>query len=92
MTTAIQTTKPAEAFRLVAADRLKAAADMTLYELVDEFQRLSVVVENSAIERAEDDYSEPRLTPEGELAQREIGIVNGAAKSRFGLYFTAYDR
>jgi hypothetical protein len=88
----LTTTKPAEEFRQIAASRLIAAAEMTLHELVDEFQRLAVVIERETIKPAADDFDDSRLTPAGELASREMQIISGVTKSRFGLSLFTHDR
>ena len=85
---ALTTTTPAEAFRAKAADLLIEGAGMTLHELVDEFQRLTTVMDENV--KADDTYR--RLNEVGELAKRERLIVLGSARSRFGITFEGYDR
>ena len=92
MTNELQTTDPIMAFRAIAADRLHVAADMSLHDLVDEFLRLTAVMEANAIVIDPDDiYRDTKLNDAGELASRERNIVTDAARARFGVSFAAYD-
>jgi hypothetical protein len=88
MGTEVQTTDFRDTFRGVAASRFHAAADMSLHELVDEFQRLSAVVAAN-LAKNEDGYLQANDT--GKVAQRERNIVLGAARARFGISFDTYD-
>jgi hypothetical protein len=88
---AVATTNPAEAFRAVAADRFHSAADMTLHELVDEFQRLAKVIHDGTTEQDQDGLYSTTRTPEAEIAVREQQIINGAARARFAISFSTHD-
>ena len=84
----LQTTVPADRFRAVAADRLRSAADMTLHQLVDEFQRLTLMIEGNI----EGGAAYAKLNAVGELAARERSVIVGTAKARFGIAFYEHDR
>jgi hypothetical protein len=86
--TELTTTSPAEQFRRKASGLLVDVAEMELHELVDEFQRLSNILDQNMVEG--DDY--PKLNDVGELALREQRLVNGAIRARFGLSLETYDR
>lgn len=86
----LTTTTPAEAFRAKAADMMIGTAKMTLHQLVDEFVRLTEVIEKNTIEG--DDGYHRSMTDEGELAYRDRRMVTAAARSRFGVTFDSYDR
>lgn len=84
------TPTPAQDFRSKAAGLLVQAADMSLHQLVDEFLRLSEVME--ANQADEDGLHRPKLNDIGELALRQRNLINGAARARFGLSFETWDR
>ena len=86
---ALTTTTPAEAFRAKAADLMISGAQMSLHQLVDEYQRLTGIMDENL---REDDKGYERLNEVGELAKRERQIVLGSARSRFGITFDSYDR
>lgn len=79
-------------FAAIAADRMKAAADMSLHELVDEFVRLNAVVSENLISSDLDDGSDfaptPRLNAIGMIADAERRVINGAARARFSLHLS----
>lgn len=81
---------PAETFRSVAADRLRSAADMSLHELVDEFSRLTEVINNGETERSTSTHT-VQYTDEALVAFEERKLVNGATRARFGFGFDIYD-
>lgn len=87
--TAIITANPAEQFRSKAANLMVSAAQMTLHQLVDEFQRLADLIDQHS---SEDEHGYTTLTEIGQLAIREQRMVNGAARARFGISFESYDR
>ncbi len=87
---ALITTKPAEAFRAKASELMITTATMTLHQLVDEFQRLTDVIEKNS-EPDEEGFGF-KLNDEAELAMRERRIVCGASRSRFGIDFSSWDR
>lgn len=91
---AVTTTSPAETFRATAATSLVTAAGMNLHELVDEYLRLTKVIEANTVKplEGEDDWGGRKLNDAGKLAARERGIIDGAAKVRFGITFDEYDR
>lgn len=82
------TTSPAETFRGIAAKRLAAASEKTLHELVDEWMRLTEIMDAGVI----DDNGDWHLSDEAEVASRERGIIVGVSKARFGIEFEPYDR
>jgi len=84
-------TSAAETFRANAAGHFHDAADMTLHQLVDEYQRLALIVEAGTTEKNEDGFYAPELTPEAELASRQQQIINGAARARFAISFSSHD-
>lgn len=86
----LTTTTPAEMFRAKAASLLTLAADMTLHQLVDEFQSLTTVMDENMTK--EDDSEYAKLNETGQLAKRERSIIVGTAKARFGIFFDSYDR
>jgi len=86
---ALTTTTPADQFRAKAANLLVLAAGMTLHQLLDEFQRLTTVMDEN-VNIGINGY--PELNKIGELASRERNIILGASKSRFGVYFESWDR
>lgn len=86
-------TNPAEAFRAKAAEGLISAAGMTLHQLVDEYVRLTEVIEANVVKTADDEeWGARTLNDVGKLASRERGLIDGAAKVRFGISFAEYDR
>lgn len=90
---AIATTSPAEAFRTGASGLLHAVADMSLHDLVDEYQRLTLAIEAGKI--VKDDrggYPQTSWNDAAKLAAKQRGLVNGAAKARFGISFETHDR
>lgn len=91
MSNELQTTSPEEAFRAVAADRLRSAASMTLHELVDEFARLTAAIEAGKTPRAEGDYGADKYSDEAKVAVEERKLVNGATRARFGFGFDLYE-
>lgn len=86
---AITTTSAAEEFRAKSAAVLSASATMSLHQLVDEFQRLTDIVDAGHSE-AED--GSVALSDAAKVAQRERSIIVGASKARFGISFETYDR
>lgn len=88
--TALTTTTPAEAFRAKAANLLTIAANMTLHELVDEFQSLTTVMDENMTKATDGNYQ--KLNEVGQLAKRERNIITGTAKARFGIFFDSFDR
>jgi hypothetical protein len=89
---AVATTSPAEAFRDGAAGLLHAVADMSLHDLVDEFQRLTLAVEAGKTTVEVGGYPQAKWSDGAKLAAKQRGLVNGAAKARFGISFDTYDR
>lgn len=87
---ALTTTNPSTAFRAKAADLMTTAARMSLHELLDEFMRLTSVMEENTAEDEEGGY--PRLNDTGQLAARERRMILAASRSRFGVSFDEYDR
>lgn len=86
---AVVTTSPADQFRAKASGLFVEAAEMTLHQLVDEFQRLTKVMDDNII----NELGEGRKFNEtAELASRERRVVTSAARARFGISFDAYDR
>ena len=81
---------PSEAFRNAAADLLKDSAEMTLHELVDEYLRLTEVMDAGVIESGEEYRT--TFNDEAKLAMRKRNVINGAARARFGVGFESYDR
>lgn len=88
MGTEVQTTDFRQAFRSVAASRFHSAADMSLHELVDEFQRLSGIVAANLIK---DEHGYTTTNDTGKVAARERNIILGAVRARFNLTFETYD-
>lgn len=88
--TELTTTTPADAFRAKASRLMIDTAEMTLHQLVDEFARLTDVMDANSI-KSEDNYRS-MLNEAGELAARERRMVVGAARCRFGISFDAFDR
>lgn len=86
----LTTTAPAEQFRAKAANLLILAANMSLHQLVDEFQSLTTVMDENLTDTDEGGY--PQLNAIGQLAKRERNIIVGTAKARFGIFFDSYDR
>lgn len=88
----ITTTKPAEIFRAGAADLFKATADMSLHDLVDEYLRLTEIIEAGKVPvKDSDDWAPDDYTDEAKVALRNRNIVNGAARARFGIGFEVHD-
>lgn len=87
---AVTTTTPADAFRVKASDLLVDAANMTLHQLVDEFMRLTDVMDKNCEPAKGASY--PSLNDQGELAARERRVVTAAARARFGINFEPFDR
>lgn len=85
----LTTTNPADTFRAKASDRITSAAGMSLHDLVDEFQRLTGVMDANLVEN---DRGSVTLNDIGEVAKRERGVISGASRARFGLTLMAYDR
>lgn len=81
---------PAQIFRAKASSLMTDAASMTLHQLVDEFVRLSEVVESNSKE-VEDSYRK-ELTDVGKVAFRERQVINAAARACFGVGFNTFDR
>jgi hypothetical protein len=86
MTNEIQTTSAEATFRAVAADRMVTAANISLHDLLDEFQRLAGIIASERLPVQPDEYG-TRYTDAGKLAINELAIVNGSAKVRFGVQF-----
>lgn len=86
----IMKTNPADAFRAKATGLMIECANMTLHQLVDEFQRLTEIIDANS-EQGEDGYG-TKLTETGEMASRERRLVSGTARARFGISFEAWDR
>lgn len=86
----LTTTTPADAFRAKASNLMVETAGMTLHQLVDEFQRLTLLMDANSV-KGEDGYG-PTLSEDGELAARERRIVVAASRARFGISFDTYDR
>lgn len=91
MSTDLQTADFRQTFRAVAADRFHSAADMSLHELVDEFRRLSAVIEANLVKTQDGSFERTTPNDAGKVAARERNIINGAARARFGLSFDVYD-
>lgn len=89
MSKEITTTTPSEQFREKAADLMKQAADMSLHELVDEFQSLSAFIADNSTPRSGYGYD---VNDAGKVAVRERQVINAAARARFGISFDTYDR
>ncbi|QIG72961.1 hypothetical protein EVB98_039 [Rhizobium phage RHph_N3_2] len=87
---AITKTNPADAFRAKATGLMIECANMTLHQLVDEFQRLTDAIDANS-EPAEDGYG-TKLNEAGEMAARERRLVSGTARARFGISFEPWDR
>jgi hypothetical protein len=89
---AVQTTTPKDTFRAKAAERLHAVADMTLHELVDEFARLTAVINAGEVTREPSEgYLPTKYSDEALLAFEERKLVLGATRARFGFGFDTYD-
>jgi hypothetical protein len=88
--TELTTTGPAEQFRAKAATIMIDAANMTLHQLVDEFQRLADIIDKNTIEGSQARY--PTVNEVGQLAVREQRMINAASRARFGISFDTYDR
>jgi len=88
------TTTPADTFRATAAGALIDAAKMDLHQLVDEFQRLTAIMDGAIMDGAitEDERGYRKLNDSGEVAHRQRKLVVGVTRSRFGLSLDAYDR
>ncbi len=87
---ALTTTSPAEVFRSQAQDQMVSVANMTLHELVDEFVRLSEIVDRETTFEA--DVYKMTVSDAGQLADRQRRMVNAATRSRFGISLDVYDR
>ena len=87
MTNEIQTTSAEASFRAIAADRMVSAANMTLHELLDEYQRLSGIIAAERLPADPDEYG-AKYSEAGKLAINVLAIVNGAARVRFGINFS----
>lgn len=86
---AITRANVADSFRGKATGLMNQASNMTLHELVDDFQRLSAVMEANI---SEDEMGRMIANDIAKMAGREQKMVNAAAAMRFGLTFRAYDR
>lgn len=87
--TSLTTTTPAEQFRAKAQGLFIDVAKMSLHELVDEFQRLTTVMD----ENVETTENNGKLFNEtAGVALRERRLVQGAARARFGISLDAFDR
>lgn len=77
-------------FREAATNKLHDAANMTLHELVDEYVRLSDVIDADSYENSEHPYV--RYGATAQLAIRNRLVILAASKARFGIMFSTYDR
>lgn len=87
----LTTTKASETFRAKASDVFHAAADMTLHQLVDEYARLTSVIENGKVTTKHEFGDSEEYSDEALIAQRERNIIVGATRARFGFGFDTYD-
>jgi len=90
MTNELTTTTPAETFRAKAAEAMILAANMSLHDLVDEFLRLTDVMDASVSKNEESGYFE--LSETGEIAVRDRKLIVSIARARFGLTLEPFDR
>lgn len=77
-----------ETYRTIVADRVKAAADMDIHQLLDEFVRLTGVV-NANTTRDED--GRPEYSEAGFLAIKERQVFATLASARFGVSLASDD-
>lgn len=88
----LTTTSPADQFRAKASALFIEASNMTLHQLVDEFQRLTTVMDENMTTDGAEGYPEFNLNEAGQLAARERKVIEASSKARFGIGFDAYDR
>ena len=88
----LTTITPAETFRAKASGLMVEAANMTLHQLVDEFMRLSGVMDENCIHEDDSHASYLRLNERGEVAERERKVIVAASRARFGITLEAFDR
>jgi hypothetical protein len=86
---AITINKAAERAQAEAPERLHQVADATLHELVDEYVALTKVIADGTTSKA-DGYGN-EFSDEAKVAIQNRGIVNGAARARFGIEFSEHD-
>jgi hypothetical protein len=82
--------KPEQQFRSQAAELMVDAANMTLHQLVDEFVRLSNVIDENCT-RTDDGYGVD-FNDTAKLADRQRRIITTASRARFGVDFQPFDR
>jgi signal transduction histidine kinase len=86
MANAIEKKSAVQTYRDGFSRHVKAAADMTLHELVDQFQRLTKVVNDNT---AYDEMQRPKYNEAAILALKERKIFASVANARFGLSLAA---
>lgn len=86
----LTTITPADTFRAKSSGLLVEAANMPLHGLVDEFLRLTTVMDADFVTDDENPYG--KLGDAGELAARERKVVIAATRARFGLHLEPFDR
>lgn len=86
---AVVTTTPADQFRAKASGLFVDVAKMTLHELVDEFQRLTQIMDDNVTNEPGEGK---KFNEIAELASRERRLITGAGRARFGITFDAFDR
>ena len=89
MANAVVATSPADQFRAKAADGMINSAKMSLHELVDEFQRLTQIMDDNT---SQEEGRGKTFNEIAELADRDCRIVQGAARARFGITLESFDR
>lgn len=89
MTTDIATTNALDRYRTNFSANIKAAADMHIHDLLDNFQRLTKIID--AHETTYEKHIGRTWDEEGQLAIRERNIYASVANARFGITFNAYE-
>lgn len=88
MANEIEKASAIDIYRGIVADRAKTAADMTLHQLVDEFQRLTEIIDK---DRSFDDADRKVYSVAGIVAIKERHVFSSMASARFGISLAAYD-
>lgn len=86
---AIAVSNAAQRAQAEASGRLHQVADATLHELVDEYVALTKVINDGTTPKA-DGYGSD-FSDEARIAMQNRGLVNGAARARFGIEFSEHD-
>ena len=82
--------KPELQFRQQASGLMTEASNLTLHQLVDEFVRLSNLIDANCVPR--DDGYGLAYNDAAKLADRQRKMITTASRARFGVDFEPFDR